>query len=62
MIHRSLQMGSDIFIHLYPDMVEISNPGGFPYGVNLGNSLFKTFVINRNLNRLRTKSIESLVT
>ncbi len=38
-IHRSLQMGSDIFIHLYPDMVEISNPGGFPYGVNLGNIL-----------------------
>ncbi len=39
MIHRSLQMGSDIFIHLYPDMVEISNPGGFPYGVNLSNIL-----------------------
>ena len=39
MIHRSLQMGADIFIHLYPDMVEISNPGGFPYGVNLGNIL-----------------------
>ena len=39
MIHRSLQMGSDIFIHLYPDMVEISNPGGFPYGVNIGNIL-----------------------
>ena len=39
MIHRSLQMVSDIFIHLYPDMVEISNPGGFPYGVNLGNIL-----------------------
>ena len=39
MIHRSLQMGADIFIHLYPNMVEISNPGGFPYGVNLGNIL-----------------------
>ena len=39
MIHRSLQMGADIFIHLYPDMVEITNPGGFPYGVNLGNIL-----------------------
>ncbi len=39
MIHRSLQMGSDIFIHIYPEMVEISNPGGFPYGVNLGNIL-----------------------
>ena len=39
MIHRSLQIGADIFIHLYPDMVEISNPGGFPYDVNLGNIL-----------------------
>ena len=39
MIHRSLQIGSDIFIRLYPDMLEISNPGGFPYGVNIGNLL-----------------------
>ena len=39
MIHRSLQMSSDIFIKIYPDMLEITNPGGFPYGVNLGNLL-----------------------
>ena len=39
MIHRSLQIGSDIFIRLYPDMMEITNPGGFPYGVNIGNIL-----------------------
>lgn len=39
MIHRSLQMVSDIFIKLYPDMLEITNPGGFPYGVNIGNLL-----------------------
>lgn len=39
MIHRSLQMNSDIFIKLYPDMLEIINPGGFPYGVNIGNIL-----------------------
>lgn len=39
MIHRSLQISSDIFIHLYPDMMEITNPGGFPYGVNIGNIL-----------------------
>lgn len=39
MIHRSLQMRSDIFIKIYPDMLEITNPGGFPYGVNLGNLL-----------------------
>lgn len=39
MIHRSLQISSDIFIRLYPDMMEITNPGGFPYGVNIGNIL-----------------------
>lgn len=39
MIHRSLQMTSDIFIKIYPDMLEIINPGGFPYGVNIGNIL-----------------------
>ena len=38
-LHRSLQMGADIFVKLYPDMFEITNPGGFPYGVNLGNIL-----------------------
>lgn len=39
MIHRSFQMDSDIFVHLYPDLMEITNPGGFPYGVNIGNIL-----------------------
>ena len=39
MIHRSLQMNSDIFIKIFPDMLEISNPGGFPFGVNIGNIL-----------------------
>ncbi len=38
-IHRSLQMNGDIFIRQYPDMIEITNPGGFPYGVNIGNIL-----------------------
>lgn len=38
-IHRSLQMNGDIFIKQYPDMIEITNPGGFPYGVNRGNIL-----------------------
>jgi ATP-dependent DNA helicase RecG len=38
-IHRSLQMNSDIFIKQYPDRIEITNPGGFPYGVNRSNIL-----------------------
>lgn len=38
-IHRSLQMNGDIFIKQYHDRIEITNPGGFPYGVNIGNIL-----------------------
>lgn len=32
-------MNGDIFIRQYHDMIEITNPGGFPYGVNIGNIL-----------------------
>lgn len=38
-IHRSFQIVGDIFIRQYPDGIEISNPGGFPYGVNIDNIL-----------------------
>jgi ATP-dependent DNA helicase RecG len=38
-IHRSLQMGGDILIRQSPEQIEITNPGGFPYGVNLSNLL-----------------------
>ena len=38
-IHRSLQMGGDILIKQSPEQIEITNPGGFPYGVNIGNLL-----------------------
>lgn len=38
-IHRSLQMGGDIMIRQSPGQIEITNPGGFPYGVNIGNLL-----------------------
>ena len=55
MIHRSLQIGADIFIKLYPDMLEISNPGGFPYGVNIGNILT---VNSSPRSRLMTEVIE----
>ena len=55
MIHRSLQMGSDIFIKLYRDMLEVTNPGGFPYGVNIGNLLT---VNNSPRSRLMAEVIE----
>lgn len=38
-MHRSLQMNGDILIKQYPDSIEITNPGGFPFGVNQGNIL-----------------------
>lgn len=37
--HRSFQMGADIMIKVSPESFEVSNSGGFPYGVNLGNVL-----------------------
>lgn len=37
--HRSFQMGGDILIKVSPESIEISNSGGFPYGVNLSNIL-----------------------
>ena len=55
MIHRSLQMGADIFIKLYPDMLEVTNPGGFPFGVNIGNLLT---VNSSPRNRLMAEVVE----
>lgn len=37
--HRSFQMGGDILIKVSPQSFEITNSGGFPYGVNLNNLL-----------------------
>jgi len=36
-IHRNLRMVGDVLIRQYPDAIEITSPGGFPYGVNTGN-------------------------
>lgn len=37
--HRNFQMGGDILIKISPESLIISNTGGFPYGVNIGNIL-----------------------
>lgn len=37
--HRSFQMGGDILIKISPEAFEVTNTGGFPYGVNQGNIL-----------------------
>lgn len=36
-IHRDLRMTGDILIKQSHEYIEITNPGGFPYGVNRGN-------------------------
>lgn len=37
--HRSFQMGGDIMVKISPESFEVSNSGGFPYGVNQSNVL-----------------------
>ncbi len=37
--HRNFQMGGDILVKISPEALVISNTGGFPYGVNIGNIL-----------------------
>ncbi|MCH5173231.1 MAG: putative DNA binding domain-containing protein [Bacteroidales bacterium] len=54
-VHRSFQMPGDILIKIFPDSFEISNPGGFPFGVNVGNILT---VNSSPRNRLLAEIIE----
>ena len=54
-VHRSLQLPGDILIKQYPDAIEVINPGGFPYGVNIGNILT---VSSSPRNRLLAETIE----
>ena len=54
-VHRSFQMPGDILIKIYPDSFEITNPGGFPFGVNIGNILT---VNSAPRNRLLAETIE----
>lgn len=54
-VHRSFQMPGDVLIKIYPDSFEITNPGGFPFGVNIGNILT---VNSAPRNRLMAETIE----
>ena len=54
-VHRSFQMPGDVMIKVYPDCFEITNPGGFPFGVNIGNILT---VNSAPRNRLLAETIE----
>lgn len=49
LVHRPYTTRGDIFINLYPDRLEIHNPGLFPLGVNTKNILHKTIRRNEHL-------------
>jgi len=55
MVHRNLQQVGDVFVKQYPDVLEVINPGGFPYGVNVGNILT---VPSSPRNRLMAETLE----
>lgn len=38
-VHQSMTISNDIMIRVYPDRLEISNPGGLPFGVTKDNIL-----------------------
>ncbi len=54
-VHRSYQLTGDVVIRQYPDVMEVVNPGGFPFGVNIGNILT---VPSSPRNRLLAETME----
>lgn len=42
LVHRPYTTAGDVFINLYPDRLEIHNPGGFPVGVTPQNILHES--------------------
>ena len=49
LVHRPYTTRGDIFINLYPNRLEIHNPGLFPLGVTTKNILHKTIRRNEHL-------------
>lgn len=49
LVHRPYTQRGDIFIHLYPDRLEVINPGKFPLGVTPKNILHVSMTRNPNL-------------
>lgn len=50
--HKSYTISGDIFINVWPDRLEIRNPGGLPVGITKDNILHKTARRNPHLIRL----------
>jgi ATP-dependent DNA helicase RecG len=49
MVHKSFTIAGDIFIRVYPDRIEITNPGGLPLGITKDNILHTTSRRNPHL-------------
>jgi ATP-dependent DNA helicase RecG len=49
LVHRPYTMRGDIFINLYPDRLEVVNPGLFPIGITAQNVLHKNARRNEKL-------------
>ena len=49
LVHRPYTIRGDIFINLYPDRIEVVNPGQLPLGVTPENILHKTYKRNEHL-------------
>lgn len=47
--HRSYNISKDITIEVYPSRIEISSPGGFPFGVTRNNILHEKVRRNPNM-------------
>ena len=47
--HKSFTISNDIMIKVYPDRIEISNPGGLPLGISKENILHKKHRRNPNM-------------
>ena len=52
LVHRPYTTRGDIFIKLFPDYLEIQNPGLFPLGVTPANILHTSVIRNRRLAQL----------
>lgn len=49
LVHRPYTIRGDIFINIYPDRIEVVNPGQLPLGVTPENILHKTYKRNEHL-------------
>lgn len=51
-VHKSFTIAGDIFIRLYPNRLEITNPGGLPLGITPENILHQSVSRNPHLKRV----------